>query len=285
MSVRISSMFNLSDNGTERRGRPKGSLNGRRKKRKGPPKGPEKGPQPLTNLDTESNKDGESVESEHSAGSAPASEAGTRPNSPDSSERNQRRKREAKNHPKLDMKTRGAKLPNFAVQMKEAQWDKKDVGNIYNNTCVPKKPQYSDTENETNSSNSRDAIKNISDVSDSEEPELKKLKFSSYDPLPSDNKMFEKMAMSWMGGKLKLSQNPLDWSVDDVYAYLSNTEDCKLIADRMKQEEIDGQAFVMLDLAVIREFLHMKKEFALQLSKHIEMLRWYTINFDENAEL
>lgn len=121
-------------------------------------------------------------------------------------------------------------------------------------------------------------------MSDSEEPELKKLKFSSYDPLPSDNKMFEKdIAMSWMNGKLKLSQNPLEWSVDDVYAYLSNTEDCKLIADRMKQEEIDGQAFVMLDLTVIREFLHMKKEFALQLSKHIEMIRWYTANF-ENGE-
>lgn len=164
--------------------------------------------------------------------------------------------------------------------MKDAHWDKKD-DTMYN-TCDAKMSQYSDTENETNSSNSRDA-KNISDVSDSEEPELKKLKFSSYDPLPSDNKMFEKMASSWIG-KLKLSQNPLDWSVDDVYAYLSNTDDCKLIADRMKQEEIDGQAFVMLDLTVISEFLHMKKEFALQLSKHIDMIRWYTVNF-ESAEL
>lgn len=185
------------------------------------------------------------------------------------------------------MKTRGAKLPNFALQMKEAHWNKKDVETIYSNTCVKKQTsQDSDTENETNesSSNSRDA-KNISDVSDSEEPELKKLKFNTYDPLPSDNKMFEKdMAMSWMKGKLKLSPNPLDWSVDDVYAYLSSTDDCKLIADKMKQEEIDGQAFVMLDLPVIREFLHMKKEFALQLSKHIAMMRWYIINFEECGE-
>ncbi|KAG6441891.1 scm-like with four MBT domains protein 2 [Manduca sexta] len=275
-------------NGTERRGRPKGSVNGRRKKKKAPEKR-EKEQQP--SQETESNKDEkESVESEHSAGSTPPSEAGTRPNSPDSTldyKRSQRRKREPRNnYPKMEMKTRGAKLPNFALQMKEAHWNKKDVETIYNNTCVKKQSSHdSDTENDNEtSSNSRDA-KNISDVSDTEEPELKKLKFTTYDPLPTDNKMFEKdMAMSWMKGKLKLSPNPLDWSVDDVYAYLRSTDDCKLIADKMKQEEIDGQAFVMLDLPVIREFLHMKKEFALQLSKHIAMIRWYTLNFEENCE-
>lgn len=173
--------------------------------------------------------------------------------------------------------------------MKEAHWNKKDVETIYSNSCASKKQSSpdSDSENETNesSSNSRDA-KNISDVSDSEEPELKKLKFHSYDPLPSDNKMFEKdTAMSWVKGKLKLSPNPLDWSVDDVYSYLKNTEDCKLIADKMKQEEIDGQALVMLDLQTIKAFLHMKKEFAMQLCKHISMIRYYyVVNFEEAGE-
>lgn len=187
------------------------------------------------------------------------------------------------------MKTRGAKLPNFAVQMKESHWNKKDVETIYNNTCAAKKRTSpdSDTENETNesSSNSRDA-KNISDVSDSEEPELKKLKFHSYDPLPSDNKMFEKdTSMSWVKGKLKLAPNPLDWSVDDVYNYLKNTDDCKLIADKLKQEEFDGQALIMLDLQTIKDFLHMKKEFAMQLCKHITMIRYYyVVNFEENCE-
>ncbi|XP_049882226.1 scm-like with four MBT domains protein 1 [Pectinophora gossypiella] len=278
-------------NCTERRGRPKGSVNGRRKKKKSAPEKREKEQQP--SQETESNKDGESVESEHSAGSTPPSESGTRPNSPDSVseyKRSQRRKREPKNkYPKLEMKTRGAKLPNFALQMKEAHWNKKDVETIYSNTCVSKKQSSpdSDSENETNesSSNSRDA-KNISDVSDSEEPELKKLKFSSYDPLPSDNKMFEKnTTLSWVKTKLKLSPNPLDWSVDDVYAYLTSTEDCKLIADKMKQEEIDGQALIMLDLETIKAFLHMKKEFALQLCKHITMIRYYYVdNFEVNVE-
>ncbi|XP_068626309.1 scm-like with four MBT domains protein 1 [Battus philenor] len=277
-------------NGTERRGRPKGSLNGKRKKKKTAPEKREKEIQP--SQESEGNRDGESVESDHSVVSAPASESGTRPNSPDSVsdyKRGHRRKREAKGaYPKLEMKTRGAKLPNFALQMKEAHWNKKDVETMYSNSCATKKQSThdSDTENDTNGSSctSRD-VKHISDVSDSEEPELKKLKFTSYDPLPSDN-TFDKMStLSWIKGKVKLAPNPLDWSVDDVYAYLSSTDDCKLIAEKMKQEEIDGQAFIMLDLPIIREFLHMKKKFALQLCKHISMVRWYYIdNFEENGE-
>lgn len=173
------------------------------------------------------------------------------------------------------MKTRGAKIPNFALQMKEAHWEKKDL-----DRTRPKKRSPSDSDNDS-SEHSRD--KNISDVSDSEEPELKKLKFNSHEPMPSDNKLFEKhTAMAWTRGELKLSSNPLEWSVDDVHTYLSNTEDCKLIADKMRQEEIDGQAFIMMDMPVIKEFLHLKKEFALQLCKHITMIRWYYIvNFDQ----
>ncbi|XP_053609986.1 scm-like with four MBT domains protein 2 isoform X2 [Plodia interpunctella] len=275
-------------NVTERRGRPKGSFTGKRKRKKCTPEKKEKEQQPSQET---ASKDGESVESEHSAGSTPPSESGTRPNSPESGaeyKKNQRKKREPKNqYPKLEMKTRGAKLPNFALQMKEAHWNKKDVQTIYSNTCISKKRNSpdSDTENDTNesSSNSRDA-KNISDVSDSEEPELKKLKFNTYDPLPSDNKMFEKdTEISRLKDKLKLAPNPLDWSVDDVYEYLMSTEDCKLIAEKMKQEEIDGEALILLDLETIREFLHMKKEFAVQLCKHITKIRWYYVdNFEEN---
>ncbi|XP_045446422.1 scm-like with four MBT domains protein 2 [Melitaea cinxia] len=268
-------------NGTERRRRPKGSVNGKRKKKKVPEKREKE--QPLQETE---NRDGESVESEHSAGSVPPSEPGTRPTSPDSYDykRASKKKREAKsNYPKMEMKTRGAKLPNFALQMKESHWNKKDVETIYGNSCATKRTHVeSDTENETNASscNSRDA-KNISDVSDGEKPELKKLKFSTDDPLPSNNIVFD-TEMAWI--KKKLSRNPAEWSIDDVHEYLSNTEDCKLIADKMKQEEVDGEAFIMLDLDVITRFLHMKKEFALQLCKHVSLVRWYYDNFNESGE-
>ncbi|KAJ2947974.1 hypothetical protein O0L34_g9766 [Tuta absoluta] len=278
-------------NYTERRGRPKGSLNGRKKKRKGPVPAEKREKEPQqSSQETENNRDAESVESDHSAGSTPPSEQGTRPNSPDSShedKRLQRRKREPKhNYPQFEMKTRGAKLPNFALQMKESHWNKKDVETIYSNTCAKKRRQRDTDSDDTNESSSNSRDKNISDVSDSEEPELKKLKFNTFDPLPTDNKIFEKNAsISWMKNKLKLSPNPLEWSVDDVYAYLTHTEDCKLIADKMRQEEIDGQALIMLDMETIKAFLHMKKEFAMQLCKHITMIRYYYVdNFEEAVE-
>ncbi|GBP51747.1 Scm-like with four MBT domains protein 2 [Eumeta japonica] len=266
-------------NNSEKRGRPRGS---KKKKKKGVER--IKG---LPLLEVEVGLEGaESLESEHSCGSSPHSEPATRPNSPDSLDyKKLRLRRKPKNeYPKLEMKTRGAKLPNFALQIKEAHWDKKDVETIYNNTCIPKKQSTgSDTENESSrSSHSRDA-KHIFDVSDSEEPELKKLKFTSDEPQPSDNKIFEKnISMPWLKEDLKLSSNPLDWSISDVYTYLSNTEDCKLIAEKMRQEEIDGQAFIMLDLPTVKEFLHIRQEFALKLCKHISMLKWYYIvNFEE----
>ncbi|XP_013177007.1 PREDICTED: scm-like with four MBT domains protein 2 isoform X1 [Papilio xuthus] len=274
-------------NGTERRGRPKGSVNGKRKKKKTTaPEKREKEMQP--SQESEGNRDGESVESEHSAASTPPSESGTRPNSPDclaDCRRPGRRKRDPRAvYPKLEMKTRGAKLPNFALQMKEAHWDKKDVETMYGSSCAKKVGPDSDTEHDTNESSCQSRGKLISDVSDAEEPELKKLRCASYDPPPSDAALERRAALSWIRGRAKLAPNPLHWSVDDVYAYLSSTDDCKLIADKMKQEEIDGQAFIMLDLPIIREFLHMKKEFALQLCKHIALVRWYYIdNFEEAA--
>lgn len=184
------------------------------------------------------------------------------------------------------MKTRGAKLPNFAVQMKESHWDRKDVETIYNSSCAAKKQSSPDSDTDigsSQSSNSRE-IKRISDVSDSEEPELKKLKFGSDDSQPTDSNMFDKNPVtSWFRGDLKLSPNPVDWSVDDVYLYLSNTEDCKLLADIMKQEQIDGQAFIMLDLSIIRDFLHMKPEFARQLCKHIAKIRCSYIDASDDG--
>ncbi|XP_060804950.1 scm-like with four MBT domains protein 2 [Amyelois transitella] len=275
----------MIQNGTDRRGRPKEStLTGKRKRKKCTQEKKEK----LLSQETASN-DGKSAESEQSAGSTPPSESGTRPNSPDSGDckKTQKKRRERKNeYPKLEMKTRGAKLPNFAIQMKEAHWNKKDVETMYNNSCAQKKGHTpdSDTENDTNgsSSNSRDA-KNISDVSDPEEPELKKLKFNTYDPLPSDNKTSDEKDtdIAQIKDKLKLSSNPMDWTVDNVYKYLNNSKDCNLIADKMRQEKINGEALVMLEMPTIREVLHIKKEFAVHLRRHITKLRrFYVDNFE-----
>lgn len=300
----------------ERRGRPKGSLSkssvpkcwtaGRKKRRKGLHFMTIRARERRAAMEAEGIKEcAESGnESDNSPNSTPQqSESGTRPNSPDSigdrSLKKQRKKREPRtNYPKLEMKTRGAKLPNFAQQMKESHWNKKDVETIYNNTCVPKKHSHdSDSENDTSSSNYNETKNNdlISDVSDSEEPELKKLRFTPiYDPQPTDIKMFENNLqynlgqqedsfMSWVRYPIKLASNPAKWTINDVYNYLMTT-DCKTVADKLRDQEIDGAAFIMLNLPMLREFLHLRMEPALQLCKHITMIKWYyLVNYDNNS--
>ncbi|XP_034938409.1 scm-like with four MBT domains protein 1 [Chelonus insularis] len=71
----------------------------------------------------------------------------------------------------------------------------------------------------------------------------------------------------------KLESNPLFWSVDDVYRYLSKTNDCKDIAYRIKQEEIDGLAFLLLNLPSITEHMKLRTSIALRLCRHVEQVK------------
>lgn len=242
-------------------------------------------------------------ESDQSLPSTPHhSESGTRPNTPDSnsdpSNKKPRRKREPRtNIPPMEMKTRGAKLPNFALQMKEGHWNRKDVETIYNNTCVVPRKQFSDDSESDNNSNSNSSetkniedIERISDVSDSEEPELKKLRVTPInEQFQFDSKTF---GYSDSSASLQSSNNcevnsvlptdPSAWTVEDVYKYLMKFEDCKEIANKLKEEEVDGTAFIMLNLPTMREHLRMKNKPALTLCKHVANLKclYFSQNFN-----
>ncbi|GIX76142.1 scm-like with four MBT domains protein 2 [Caerostris darwini] len=56
-----------------------------------------------------------------------------------------------------------------------------------------------------------------------------------------------------------LESNPLDWSVEDVVQYLQKTDYAPL-APLIKEQEIDGQALLMLNLFNVQEYLHLKPE-------------------------
>lgn len=221
------------------------------------------------------------------------SESGTRPNSPDSnsdpSNKKSRKKRETRvNIPPMEMKTRGAKMPNFALQIKQGHWNRKDVETIYNNTCVVPRKQFSDDSesDNSNSCNSNETKTNgdmerISDVSDSEEPELKKLRVTPlHEPLPFDTKSIgysdssiSLQSMNHCEINLPLPPNPSVWTVDEVFKYLNRFDDCREMASKIKEEEIDGVAFIMLNLPTMREHLKLKTESALTLCKHVTSLK------------
>ncbi|GIY61158.1 scm-like with four MBT domains protein 1, partial [Caerostris extrusa] len=57
-----------------------------------------------------------------------------------------------------------------------------------------------------------------------------------------------------------LESNPLDWSVEDVVQYLQKTDIIALAPLIIKEQEIDGQALLMLNLFNVQEYLHLKPE-------------------------
>ncbi|XP_012276063.1 scm-like with four MBT domains protein 1 [Orussus abietinus] len=71
----------------------------------------------------------------------------------------------------------------------------------------------------------------------------------------------------------KLDSNPLFWSVDDVFRYLRKTTDCKDIAYRVKQEEIDGLAFLLLNLPSITQHMKLRTSSAMKLCRHVEQVK------------
>lgn len=71
---------------------------------------------------------------------------------------------------------------------------------------------------------------------------------------------------------LLLYSNPLHWSVDELYNFLLETDCCDL-ADQIREELIDGQAFMMLDLPFVQKFLNLRLEPALKLCEHVARIK------------
>ncbi|XP_015520560.2 scm-like with four MBT domains protein 1 [Neodiprion pinetum] len=71
----------------------------------------------------------------------------------------------------------------------------------------------------------------------------------------------------------KLDSNPLFWSVDDVFRYLRKTNDCKGIAHQVRQEEIDGLAFLLLNLPSLTQHMKLRMSSALKLCRHVEQVK------------
>ncbi|KAK3101257.1 hypothetical protein FSP39_002207 [Pinctada imbricata] len=72
--------------------------------------------------------------------------------------------------------------------------------------------------------------------------------------------------------ELILNSNPLYWSVNDVVSYIKSTE-CAQLARLLKEQDIDGQALLLLSLPVLQEYLDLKLGPAIKLCHHIEKIK------------
>ncbi|XP_061108826.1 scm-like with four MBT domains protein 2 isoform X2 [Conger conger] len=73
-------------------------------------------------------------------------------------------------------------------------------------------------------------------------------------------------------GKLVLDSNPLQWSVADVVRFIRST-DCAPLAKIFQEQDIDGQALLLLTLPTVQECMDLKLGPAIKLCHQIERVK------------
>lgn len=73
-------------------------------------------------------------------------------------------------------------------------------------------------------------------------------------------------------GRLVLERNPLEWSVSDVVDFITST-DCASLAKIFQEQDIDGQALLLLTLPTVQECMDLKLGPAIKLCHQIERVK------------
>ncbi|XP_061618770.1 LOW QUALITY PROTEIN: scm-like with four MBT domains protein 2 [Phyllopteryx taeniolatus] len=71
---------------------------------------------------------------------------------------------------------------------------------------------------------------------------------------------------------LVLDKNPLEWSVQEVVRFINST-DCASLAHIFQEQDIDGQAMLLLTLPTVQECMDLKLGPAIKLCHHIERVK------------
>ncbi|CDQ80701.1 unnamed protein product, partial [Oncorhynchus mykiss] len=72
--------------------------------------------------------------------------------------------------------------------------------------------------------------------------------------------------------QLVLERNPLEWSVEDVVTFITST-DCAALANIFQEQDIDGQALLLLTLPTVQECMELKLGPAIKLCHQIERVK------------
>ncbi|KAF3705262.1 Scm-like with four MBT domains protein 2 [Channa argus] len=73
-------------------------------------------------------------------------------------------------------------------------------------------------------------------------------------------------------GQLILDRNPLEWTVDEVVQFINST-DCASLANIFQEQDIDGQALLLLTLPTVQECMDLKLGPAIKLCHQIERVK------------
>ncbi|KAF3859375.1 hypothetical protein F7725_021773 [Dissostichus mawsoni] len=80
------------------------------------------------------------------------------------------------------------------------------------------------------------------------------------------------MQMDEEEDQLVLDRNPLEWSVDEVVQFINST-DCASLTNIFQEQDIDGQALLLLTLPTVQECMDLKLGPAIKLCHQIERVK------------
>ncbi|GAB6033518.1 Scm-like with four MBT domains protein 2 [Chamberlinius hualienensis] len=173
--------------------------------------------------------------------------------------------------PKSDIVTRGAKLPDFSVGLGKRK-HKNSISKPTVPTAVEKLNKNVEQTNSVNNDNDTQPKKEIINVLNSNF----KTGFGVDDNASNVSLEAEANTSSEEDHLqlplLQLESNPLQWTIEQVSDFIKNT-DCAAMVRLLKEQEIDGQALLLLTLPTIQEHLELKLGPAIKLCHHIEQLK------------
>ena len=171
----------------------------------------------------------------------------SRPSSPtaSSSIRKKRSKEWGTILPKSEIRTRGAKLPNFSLHMK-IRPSRKEQRAIENSSSNVK--SYSASEHLLSKTGGKKGRREL--------PPAFSLQDFPQPPPPIRT--------------IRLKDNPENWTAYDTAKFIGQTSDCGHLARFIVEDDIDGPAFMLLNYPTVKEYWKLKRSTAISLCRHIE---------------
>ncbi len=147
--------------------------------------------------------------------------------------------------PKSEIRTRGAKIPNFSLHMK-IRPSRKEQRAIENSSRLKANVSYSD--NLLSKSGGKKGRRELPPA----------FNMQDFPKAPPPIR------------RLKLKDNPEHWSPQDTARFLSATQDCAHLSRFVIEDDIDGPAFMLLNYPTVKEYWKLKTNTAISLCRHIE---------------
>jgi len=201
----------------------------------------------------------------------------TRDNSPELGEGGKRKygpKNWGELLPPSEIKTRGAKLPQLS--MRPSKRDVEILEKLIAKKCEespPPSPPRPPSPKLLRSKTAQAALLSLetakTDTESSTEERRELAPAFSSDQIPTRSPYRDPPPIR----HVTLPSNPLLWTSTDLSDYLAQQSDVAHMAQLFKQEEVDGQAFLLLNLPTVLEHWRLRLREGIMIARHVESVK------------